>query len=81
MAPRSQGWTGLAPGALCRALLDPAKNGGRSGDKVVEHMRADALVLWAWTPGGKRTAPPVAHKDFVSAAEKWLKAGAHCPAT
>lgn len=81
MAPRSQGWTGLTPGALCRALLDPAKNGGRSGEKVIEHMRADALVLWAWTPGGKRTTPPVTHKDFVTAAEKWLKTGAHCPAT
>ena len=80
MAPLAMGWTGLAPGALCALLLDPAKNGGRTGTKVVEHLRADPLVLWAWTPGGKRKAPPMAHKDFLAAAETWIKKGAHCPA-
>lgn len=80
MAPLAQGWTGLSPGAVCRALTDRTKNGGRSGAKIIEHLHADALVLWAWTPGAKRTAPPVTHKDFLAAAETWIKAGAHCPA-
>lgn len=79
MASLAMGWTGLPPAALCKALLDPAKNGGRTGAKVIEHLKADPLVLWAWTPGGKRTIPPVAHKDFVAAAETWIKAGAQCP--
>jgi len=78
LAPRSMGWTGLAPAALCAALLDPKKNGGLSGNKVIEHIRGDRLVVWAWSPG-KRTIPPVAHKEFVTAAETWLKKGAHCP--
>lgn len=79
MASIAQGWTDLSPGALCRALLDPKKNGGRTGDKVIEHIHADRLVLWAWAPGGTRTVPPVTHKDLVAAAEAWLEAGAHCP--
>jgi hypothetical protein len=81
MAPIAQGWTDLPPGALCRALVDPKKNGNRTGEKIIEHLHADRLVLWAWTPGAKRTAPPVSHKDFLAAAQTWIKTGAHCPAT
>jgi hypothetical protein len=80
MAPLSMGWTGLTPGALCVSLLDSQKNGGRSRQKVMEHIHADALVLWAWTPGAKRKAPDMPHKAFVAAVETWLKKGAHCPA-
>jgi hypothetical protein len=80
MAPLAQGWTNLSPGALCRAVTDPKKNGNRTGAKIIEHLEADRLVLWAWTPGAKRNTPPVAHKDFLAAAQTWIKAGAHCPA-
>lgn len=80
MASLAMGWTGLSPGALCRALLDPAKNGGRTGAKVIEHLRADPLVLWAWSPGGKRTPPPIPHAAFLAAADTWIKKGAECPA-
>ena len=79
MASLSMGWTGLSPAALCKALLDPAKNGGRTGEKVIEHLRADPLVLWAWTPGGKRKPPEIAHAAFLAAAETWIKNGAACP--
>jgi hypothetical protein len=80
MAPLSMGWTDLAPGDLCRALLDPKKNGGRTGEQVIAHMRDDRLVLWAWSPGGTRQAPALTHKAFVAALETWLKKGARCPA-
>lgn len=79
MASLSQGWTGLNPGALCRAITDPKKNGNRAGAKIIEHLEADRLVVWAWTPGAKRTVPPMSHKDFLAAAQTWIKAGAHCP--
>jgi len=78
MATRAQGWTGLAPGALCAALLDPKKNGGLTGDGVIAHIKNDRLVLWAWSPG-KRATPPLSHKQFVTASQAWLKNGAHCP--
>ncbi|MCE9521473.1 MAG: hypothetical protein K8S25_03465 [Alphaproteobacteria bacterium] len=80
MAPLSMGWTGLTPGALCAALLDPARNGGRTGAMVIDHMRHDELVLWAWTPDAKRKAPELTHKAFVAALETWVDKGAHCPA-
>ena len=79
MAPLAMGWTNLSPAALCKALLDPAKNGGRTGDRVIDHMRADALVVWAWTPGSKRKAPDVSHAALMAAAETWIKKGAECP--
>ena len=52
LAPASMGWAGLASGALCRAIEDPARNGSRTVAQVATHMREDALVRWAWTPGG-----------------------------
>jgi hypothetical protein len=80
IAPLAMGWTGLTPGGLCKLLLDPKKNGGRSGEKVIEHMRADPLVMWAWTPGGTRKAPEISHKAFLASLETWINKGAHCPA-
>jgi hypothetical protein len=80
MAPVSMGWTGLTPAQICKALLDPAKNGALTGEKVIHHLKADPLVLWAWAPGGKRTTPQMPHAKFVAAAETWIKKGAECPA-
>jgi hypothetical protein len=79
MAPLSMGWTGLTPAQLCKALKDPARNGGRTASRVIEHFKGDPLVLWAWTPGGRRSAPPVLHAKFVEAAETWVRLGAACP--
>jgi hypothetical protein len=78
LAPRAMGWEGLDDGALCRALKDPKKNGGRSVDALVKHMTGDALVQWAWNPGA-RTAPPVSQFDFHEAVRRWAATGAACP--
>lgn len=78
LAPLAQGWTGLTPGAICRALLDPAKNGGRTKAQLIAHLET-AQVVWAWTPGAKRAAPPLTHKDFMAAAKTWIAKGAKCP--
>jgi hypothetical protein len=79
MAPVAMGWTGLGPAALCKALLDPARNGGRQGSKVIAHLKSDPLVLWAWSSGAKRSVPPVPHAKFHEAAEAWIRLGAECP--
>ena len=79
LAPKTMGWTGLSVGELCRTLLDPTKNGGRSVADLVKHMTTDALVLWAWRPGRDRTAPPLSTDELKSALEAWAKAGAPCP--
>lgn len=79
MAPVAMGWTGLSPAALCKSLLDPARNGGKTAAKVTGHLKADPLVMWAWSPGANRSAPPVSHAKFHEAAETWIRLGAECP--
>jgi hypothetical protein len=79
LAPVSMAWEGLSKGELCRTLLDPSKNGGRSVAALVQHMTGDALVLWAWNPGRGRTLPTLSVDEFKAALDQWAAAGAPCP--
>jgi hypothetical protein len=79
LAPRSMGWTDLSAADLCRTILDPAMNGGRSPAELVEHTTTDALVLWAWEPGRGRSPPPLSLDEIEAALDLWTKAGAPCP--
>jgi hypothetical protein len=83
LAPLSMGWEGLGVAEICRHLIDPARNGGRTGQQVIDHLTTN-LVRWAWSPGVTahgiaRTSPPLSHADFVAAAQVWIDAGAPCP--
>jgi hypothetical protein len=81
LAPLSMVWEGLGKAQICEQLKDPARNGGRrTGEQVIEHMKADPLVLWAWTPGAGRTPPPLSHQRFVQALEAWVGVDMPCPA-
>ena len=74
------GWVGLSEGDLCRTLLDRRKNGGRSVADLVNHMTGgDALVTYAWNPGGQRTPPPLSVDALKAAVDAWAAAGAPCP--
>ncbi len=80
LAPLSMKWQGLTKGQICEQMKDPARNGGRrTGEAVIEHMKSDPLVLWAWTPGAGRTTPPLSHEKLVEALEAWVSAGMPCP--
>jgi len=80
LAPLSMLWEGKTKAQICEQIKDPARNGGRrTGEEVIEHMKHDPLVLWAWSPGANRTTPPLSHDAFVAAAEAWVKAGMPCP--
>jgi hypothetical protein len=70
---------GKSPHDLCEQLKDPARNGGRSGEALAEHMGHDPLVLWGWSPGPGRSAPRVPHDVFAKAAETWVHEGMPCP--
>jgi hypothetical protein len=79
LAPLSMGWEGKSLKELCRALVDLAANGGRDPAALAKHMQEDPLVQWAWSPGGKRDAPPVGRKEFHDLAVTWADTGAACP--
>ena len=78
LAPLSMLWEGRSKEQICEQIKDPARNGGRrTGEQVIEHMKTDPLVLWAWAPG-RRTTPPLSHEKFVEALEAWVQAGMPC---
>jgi hypothetical protein len=78
LAPLSMKWEGLTKQEICEQMKDPARNGGRStGEAVIEHMKSDPLILWAWAPGA-RTTPTLSHEKFVVALEAWVHAGMPC---
>jgi hypothetical protein len=72
-------WQSLTTRQLCRALRDPATNGNRSLADLVEHVTADKIVNWGWSPGPGRSVPPLSHQQFVSAVSTWAAAGGPCP--
>jgi hypothetical protein len=70
---------GKTAAALCEQLKDPARNGHRTLAQLLDHVSHDPLVLWGWSPGGKRTQPPVPHDQFVAAFTVWTASGGACP--
>ena len=82
LAPLSMLWEGLTQAQICEQMKDPVRNGGkRTGEEIIEHMKVDPLVLWAWTPGAGRTTPPLSHPELVRALEAWVSAGMPCPSS
>lgn len=84
LAPDSMGWWGLSRYDIARAMLDPAKNGGRDHEALIHHLTEHALVLWAWEPGvdadgEPREPPPVSKEDYIKAVKAWFAAGATIP--
>jgi hypothetical protein len=89
LAPLSMRWQDandrtLSSSAVCRALTDRAKNHGLDGPGLLKHHQSEALVLWAWNPGGRpdrtaRSLPPLTHEQFVNATRSWVTAGIPCP--
>src|SRR3546814_6693666 len=65
LAPVKMEWFGKTSPQICAQLKDPARNGGRDGNGIVEHLIHDAdvdgLIPWAWAPGGGRAKIGRAH--------------------
>jgi hypothetical protein len=80
LAPASMSWEGRTLGQICEQIKDPAKNGGRKLDAVVDHLKNDSLVGWAWAPGAGRQPAPGTQAAFGALVEAWAKSGASCPA-
>jgi len=64
---------------LCEQLKDPARNGGKSLQQIIEHVSADKLVGWGWDPGEGRTLPLLSRPEFANDIKVWAEKGAACP--
>jgi hypothetical protein len=71
-------WEGLSDRQLCELFKDPARNGHRTVEQIVEHMHTP-LVLWGWAPGDGRTPIPTPQESFLLNVEEWVAKGAACP--
>jgi hypothetical protein len=76
---RKMVFIGLSAGALCAAIQDPGRNGGRDFHALIRHVSEDKLVLWGWNPGGGRKPVSVPHAEFVARFAQWAAAGGPCP--
>jgi hypothetical protein len=72
-------WKGLSVGEQCRMLKDPSRNGNKTPQAILEHVRHDPLVLNSWNPGAGRMPPPISHDAFVELVQVWVDQGAACP--
>lgn len=79
LAPIEMAWVGKSLAEICAQIKDPARNGGKTIEEIVEHMANDSLVGWGWHPGSDREPVPGTQKEFGALFEAWAKAGAACP--
>jgi hypothetical protein len=79
LAPREMAWEGKTLAEICAQIKDPARNGNRSVDALIEHIGEDHLVGWAWAPGYGRRPAPGTQKQARALVEAWVKTGAECP--
>jgi len=80
LAPREMAWEGKTVAEICDQIKDPARNGGRKVEDLIQHIGTDTLVGWAWHPGFGRSPAPGTQKEAGALVEAWVKTGAACPA-
>lgn len=80
LAPRVMAWAGQSPRGICEQIKDPARNGGRTLDRIVDHAAHDRLVAWGWAPGAGRAPVPGTQSVFGGIVRAWVDSGAECPA-
>jgi len=80
LAPPAMAWEGKTLGEICAQIKDPARNGHKTLDQLVEHNTSDVLVGWGWNPGKGRTPAPGTQAQFGALTRAWVDSGAKCPA-
>jgi hypothetical protein len=80
LAPLEMAWQGKTVAEICQQIKDPARNGGRAVDALIDHIGKDTLVGWAWAPGFGRTPAPGTQAQAGALVKAWAESGAACPA-
>lgn len=80
LAPIEMAWEGKTIAEICAQISDPARNGGRKVEDLIDHIGKDTLVGWAWHPGFGRTPAPGTQDQAGALVAAWVKTGAACPA-
>jgi hypothetical protein len=79
LAPPSMQFLDTTAAAICARMKDPAQNGGKTLEQIVDHVARDALVAWGWEPGAGREPAPGDSETLAGLMRAWVDAGAHCP--
>jgi hypothetical protein len=79
LAPLEMAWERKTLAQICAQIKDPARNGNRSLEALIEHIGEEPLVSWAWAPGYGRQPAPGTQKQAAELVEAWVKTGAECP--
>jgi hypothetical protein len=79
LAPIEMAWEGKSVAEICAQIKDPARNGNRKAEDLIEHIGDDTLVGWAWHPGVGRTPAPGTQAQAKALVAAWVKTGAACP--
>jgi hypothetical protein len=79
LAPIEMAWQGKSLGQICEQIKDPARNGGKDLNAIVDHMASDVLVGWGWHPGAGREPAPGTQAAFGELIRYWVETGAACP--
>ena len=83
LAPVEFAWFGKQSGEICEQMRDPARNGGRDGAGLVEHIIHDAeikaFITWGFNPGGDREPAPGSMQEHLDDMVLWTAAGMPCP--
>ncbi len=79
LAPVEMVWWAKSSRDICEQIKDPARNGDKSLDEVVEHVRSDDLVQWGWNPGPGREPAPYSSAELADFLRNWVNSGAPCP--
>lgn len=73
-------WERLTDRGICEQLKNPAQNGHRKVEQLIEHFSEDKLVGWGWNPGPGRSPVPMSREEFAAKVKEWVAKGAACPA-
>jgi hypothetical protein len=80
LAPAAFAWQHRSLREICEQIKDPRRNGGRTLEKIHDHVAYDPLVGWAWHPGLGRKPAPMTQATFGKLVQHWINSGAECPA-